>query len=96
LTCRVLLDAGEVGAAGDSFLHEACRALQPIGNGRIDEARRRLCLPSGSDSEGWNVLSLNSLSLSAVMWTTAPTVGSLRRAVMWASEAQLALHVLLF
>ena len=31
------------------------------------------CLPSGADSEGWNVLGPNSLPLAAVMWTTAPT-----------------------
>lgn len=72
-------------------LYEARRAEQPIGSGRIDEAGRRLYLPSGADSEGWNVLSPNSLPLSAVMWTAAPTLGSLRRAVMWASGVQLVL-----
>ena len=56
-----------------------------IGSGGIDGAGRRLYLPSGADSEGWNVLSLNSLPLSVVMWTTAPTLDSLRRAAMWAS-----------
>jgi len=60
-------------------------AEPPIGRGRIDEAGRRLNLPSGPDSEGRNVLGLNSLPLFAVMWTTAPTLRSLRRAVMWAS-----------
>lgn len=41
----------------------------------------------GLTVKGWNVLRLNSLPLSAVMWTTAHTLGSLRRAVMWATEA---------
>lgn len=64
---------------------EACRADQPFGSGRIDATGRRLYLPSAADSEGWNVLGSNSLLLSAVMWATAPTLGSPRRAVMWAS-----------
>lgn len=74
-------------------LCRACGAQQLIGDRRLDEAWRRLCLPSGSDSEGWNIFSLNSLLLSMVMWTAASTLSSLRRAV---SEPQLVLPVLLF
>lgn len=63
-------------------LHEARRVQQLIGN-RTEESRRRPSLPYGSDYEGWSALSLSILSLSA-----APTLRSLVRSVMWASEAQ--------
>lgn len=43
-------------------LLEACRTEQPIGSGRIDEAGWRLYLPSVADSEGWNILGLDSLA----------------------------------
>lgn len=90
------MDSVQVVVSAPHSLHEAYRAQQPAGIGRIDEARRRLCLPSGSDREGWNVLSLNSLPLFTVMQTTTPTLGSLMRAVMWASKAQLLHLTLLF
>lgn len=45
--------------------------------------KRGLCLPSGT--EGWNIFVPTWLPLSAVMWTTAPTLDSPRRVVMWAS-----------
>lgn len=83
LTCCFIRDTGGAVAAGVCVPMKP--AKQPIGSERTDEAGRRLYLPSGADSEGWNVLGLNSLPLSTVMWTTATTLGSLRRAVMWAS-----------
>lgn len=51
--------------------------------------KQGLCLPSGA--EGWNIFVLNWPPLSAVMWTTAPTLSSPRRAVMRASGVSVVL-----
>lgn len=91
LTCSFIRDTGGAVAAGACF---SMKPAEPSSLLAVEELMRQggdcifhlgLTVKAGI-SLAWTVL-----PLFAVMWTTAPTLGSLRRAVMWANGVKVVL-----